>query len=251
MQIGELAQLAQVSTRTIRHYHHVGLLPEPARTGGGYRTYDLRDVVRLFRARRLVELGLSLDEVTDALADDADRELHDILDELDTELAEQASAIAEKRRRIAALRSADTLAQDRDEALAAVTAILGDDHPSLERERLLIDLLEPLGADTATTRDAYRNMQRDDDLAEQMSDLSRRFEALADVAADDPEVHALAAEIANLTPRLLAAVPADAQHDSGDPVIAETLLTAAKVGMSPAQVRCLDLMSHNWSEAQS
>ncbi|MBV9856444.1 MAG: MerR family DNA-binding transcriptional regulator, partial [Streptosporangiaceae bacterium] len=32
MRIGELAGLAGVSTRAIRHYHQIGLLPEPART---------------------------------------------------------------------------------------------------------------------------------------------------------------------------------------------------------------------------
>ncbi|MEU3168406.1 MerR family transcriptional regulator [Streptosporangium sp. NPDC006930] len=31
MRIGELAALVGVSTRTVRHYHHLGLLPEPLR----------------------------------------------------------------------------------------------------------------------------------------------------------------------------------------------------------------------------
>jgi DNA-binding transcriptional MerR regulator len=49
MRIGELAGLVGISTRAIRHYHDVGLA----------------------RVRRLTELGLSLDEVGDALAGDA------------------------------------------------------------------------------------------------------------------------------------------------------------------------------------
>ena len=67
MRIGELADLVGVSTRTIRHYHHVGVLPEPARTAIGYREYGLADAVRLVRARRLTDLGLSLEEVADVL----------------------------------------------------------------------------------------------------------------------------------------------------------------------------------------
>ncbi len=43
MRIGELAGLVGISTRAIRHYHHVGLLPEPARKANGYREYSLRD----------------------------------------------------------------------------------------------------------------------------------------------------------------------------------------------------------------
>ncbi len=36
MRIGEVAGLVGISTRAIRHYHHVGLLPEPARKANGY-----------------------------------------------------------------------------------------------------------------------------------------------------------------------------------------------------------------------
>lgn len=41
MRIGEYAALVGVSTRTVRHYHHLGLLPEPARLSNGYRDYRL------------------------------------------------------------------------------------------------------------------------------------------------------------------------------------------------------------------
>jgi DNA-binding transcriptional MerR regulator len=68
MRIGELAGLVGISTRAIRHYHRVGLLAEPARKANSYREYSLRDAVELARVRRLTELGLSLDEVGDALA---------------------------------------------------------------------------------------------------------------------------------------------------------------------------------------
>ncbi|MFI6004013.1 MerR family transcriptional regulator [Streptomyces sp. NPDC051366] len=81
MRIGEIAALVGVTTRAIRHYHHVGLLPEPERRSNGYRAYSVRDAVLLARVRRLTELGLSLDEVRDVLADDAGRELADVLEE--------------------------------------------------------------------------------------------------------------------------------------------------------------------------
>ena len=57
MRIGELAGLVGISTRAIRHYHRVGLLPEPARTPNGYREYSLRDAVELARVRRLTGLA--------------------------------------------------------------------------------------------------------------------------------------------------------------------------------------------------
>lgn len=42
MRIGELAAAVGVTTRTVRHYHHLGLLPEPERLSNGYRNYTLR-----------------------------------------------------------------------------------------------------------------------------------------------------------------------------------------------------------------
>lgn len=79
LRIGEVAHLAGVSTRTIRHYHHAGVLPEPPRMQNGYRRYGIRDVVLLLRVRRLVELGMSLDEVKDALAEPAGSDLRESL----------------------------------------------------------------------------------------------------------------------------------------------------------------------------
>src|SRR5215472_8493243 len=97
MRIGELAELVGISTRAIRHYHHLGLLPEPARKANGYREYSLRDAVELARVRRLTELGLSLDEVGDALARDAGRDLVEILRELDADLARQEAGLPQRR----------------------------------------------------------------------------------------------------------------------------------------------------------
>jgi SnoaL-like polyketide cyclase/MerR family regulatory protein len=52
MRIGELAGLVGISTRAIRHYHHVGLLPEPARTGPGGNPGPARPAAAAGRGRR-------------------------------------------------------------------------------------------------------------------------------------------------------------------------------------------------------
>src|SRR5688500_13802722 len=103
MRIGELAAAIGVTTRTLRHYHHLGLLPEPERRPNGYRDYGLRHAVVLARIRRLTELGLGLAEVRDVLADDAGRDLAEVLAELDDDLARQEQAIRERRARLRAL----------------------------------------------------------------------------------------------------------------------------------------------------
>ena len=103
MRISELAALVGVTTRAVRHYHHLGLLPEPARLANGYRQYAVRDAVALARIRRLTELGLGLDEVRDVIADDAGHELADVLAELDADLARQEARIRARRQRLATL----------------------------------------------------------------------------------------------------------------------------------------------------
>lgn len=52
----------------------------------------MRDVLRLARVRRLTELGLSLEEAADVLADGEGRELGEILTEIDADLARPSSA---------------------------------------------------------------------------------------------------------------------------------------------------------------
>ena len=70
--IGQLASYAGVTVRAVRHYHQIGLLPEPERDASGYRTYQAAAVVRLIRIRTLAEAGVPLARVRELL--DADPE---------------------------------------------------------------------------------------------------------------------------------------------------------------------------------
>lgn len=68
MQIGELAQRSGLSAKTIRFYEQAGVLPEPARTPGGYRDYGPQFVERLDFVRRAQAAGLTLKQVAQILA---------------------------------------------------------------------------------------------------------------------------------------------------------------------------------------
>ena len=63
MRSGEVARLAGVSVRTLRHYHQIGVLPEPHRRGGGYRDYDDESLRYLRFLKRGQELGFTLGEL--------------------------------------------------------------------------------------------------------------------------------------------------------------------------------------------
>src|SRR5262249_4114927 len=107
--IGQLASSAAMTTRAVRHYHQIGLLPEPQRDASGYRTYDAAAVVRLIRIRTLAEAGVPLARVRELL--DADPETFAAATtEIDRQLRAQIRALREHRRRIAQLGSGDSLA---------------------------------------------------------------------------------------------------------------------------------------------
>ncbi|MFL6061966.1 MAG: MerR family transcriptional regulator [Marmoricola sp.] len=107
--ISQLAAYAGVTVRAVRHYHQIGLLPEPSRDGSGYRTYGASDVVRLVRIRTLADAGVPLSRVHDLL--EAGREAFaEAVDEVDAELRAKVRELQEHRRRIARLAAGDSLA---------------------------------------------------------------------------------------------------------------------------------------------
>ncbi|WP_102795154.1 MerR family transcriptional regulator [Bowmanella denitrificans] len=72
MQINQLAKQADVPAKTIRYYEDIGLLNPPVRAANGYRQYKSDDVHRLVFIRRCRDLQISLDDIRQMLAVQAD-----------------------------------------------------------------------------------------------------------------------------------------------------------------------------------
>lgn len=68
MRIGELADHLGLTTKTIRYYESIGLMPDPARTPSGYRDYAGADAERLTFIKTAQRLGLSLEEIREIIA---------------------------------------------------------------------------------------------------------------------------------------------------------------------------------------
>ena len=65
--IAEVARMSGVSSRTLRHYDDIGLLP-PSHTGSnGYRYYEQAELLRLQQILLLRELGLGLADIAQIL----------------------------------------------------------------------------------------------------------------------------------------------------------------------------------------
>ena len=63
LQIGKVAQKTGLSVDAIRFYEKTGLLSRPARTQGGYRLYQAREVADLEFIQKAQQLGFSLNEI--------------------------------------------------------------------------------------------------------------------------------------------------------------------------------------------
>ena len=117
MRSSEVARLAGVTVRALRHYHAIGLLPEPARSDNGYRDYDIDDLVPVLRVKRLASLGFPLERIggmleeldADAVADGGLSAAERQLDELDAELARQIERLERQRRTIAEVKRGRSL----------------------------------------------------------------------------------------------------------------------------------------------
>jgi len=107
--ISQLSAYAGVTVRAVRHYHHIGLMPEPARDASGYRTYGAGDVVRLIRIRTLAEAGVPLARVQELLGATPE-EFGEAVAQIDAELRVRIRELQEHRRRIARLADGDSLA---------------------------------------------------------------------------------------------------------------------------------------------
>ena len=63
--IGDLAQKANITPRTVRYYENLGLLKtKNQRTEGGQRVYTEQDLLYLLRILQLKKYGLTLEEIS-------------------------------------------------------------------------------------------------------------------------------------------------------------------------------------------
>lgn len=161
--IQDVARLAGVSSRTLRHYDRIGLLP-PSGTGtGGLRYYDDGAIRRLQRILLLRDLGLPLAEIADVLDAQTDEAaaLRRHLDALHDERGRIDRQIASVERTLTAL--------EERRPIMAEEMLDGFDHTQYKDE-----VTERWGADAYQKSDAWwRGLG-----AEGQADFKARTEAL-------------------------------------------------------------------------
>ncbi|MER6951885.1 MerR family transcriptional regulator [Nonomuraea sp. NPDC000554] len=107
--IGQLAAYAGVTVRAVRHYHQIGLLPEPERDASGYRRYGATAVVSLIKIRTLANAGVPLSQIGQMLEAEAST-FTEAVQRIDSNLREEIERLEASRKQIAQLASGDSLA---------------------------------------------------------------------------------------------------------------------------------------------
>ena len=130
LRIGEVAQLAGVTTRTLRYWEQVGLVAPSGHLHGGQRLYSSDEVDRVTRIRHLqCLLGLSLAEIRAVLDTD------DVLDRLRTAYREGARADRQRRLLDEAIVANDLLIERLDDTLGRIEEFRRERASKAERLR--------------------------------------------------------------------------------------------------------------------
>ncbi|MFI6425121.1 MerR family transcriptional regulator [Promicromonospora sp. NPDC050880] len=268
VKIGDAAAFVGTTPRAIRHYHEIGLLPEPERGGDDRRRYGYDDMIRLLWIRTMADAGIALDDIRDAFADtdpagpSADDGVVEILDRLERTIDARE---AELRRQRAAVQRMRTEGSRIGLLSDVVTSRLKDLPEGSLRQADLDDLLVtervlgPLGAAVRASRFIALATHRD--LREESDRVDAAEEALDDtVAVDDPRVARVAAERHSFEARLHAVIEEsglaqgdEALFESWDPALDEAAGGGQKAmsafeafgkipyDVSPARLRCMEL----------
>ncbi|MES0837407.1 MerR family transcriptional regulator [Nocardiopsis tropica] len=203
VKIGDAAAFAGTTPRAIRHYHEIGLLPEPERGSDDRRRYGYEDMIRLLWIRKMADAGIALDDIRDAFttgtasagAGSGDG-IPGILERLEETLAEQEAELGRQRAAVQRMRTEGSrmgllsdFVTDRLKSLPEGSLRQADLDTLLVTERIF----GPLGAAVQATR--FIALATHPALREESDRIDGAEEALDDsVAVDDPRVAHVAAE---------------------------------------------------------
>ena len=238
--IGQLAAYAGVTVRAVRHYHQIGLLPEPERDASGYRRYGATAVVSLIKIRALANAGVPLSQIGQMLEADAPA-FAEAVHRIDSHLRDEIERLETSRKQIAQLAAGDSLALP-PEVISYLDRLreIGASERMLEGERDGWILVAARWPDRIREWMPGKLAQLDDP---RLVRLYRVLSELLDSDAgdDDPRPQEAADIMADLFEQAYASGeinPDDVAHDD----LAFDLLDALAVEFDPRTQRMLDLM---------
>jgi DNA-binding transcriptional MerR regulator len=235
--IGQLAARVGVTVRAVRHYHAVGLLPEPARDASGYRCYHAQAVVDLVRIKTLADAGVPLARIGQLL-DAEPAEFSEAVTAIDRALQAKIRQLQGHRRRVAQLAQGERLflSDDIVDILERLRAA-GVSEQTVQMERDGWILLSALAPRSVAEWAGQKRTALDDPGFQR---LYLAFDQARDWDPGDPRLEQLAAQALDWAARHrdpAAQVP----DPSASLSVAASLMAARFAEASPALRRLADL----------
>ncbi|MFJ5265665.1 MerR family transcriptional regulator [Streptomyces sp. NPDC088387] len=281
VRIGDAAAFAGTTPRAIRHYHQIGLLPEPGRGTDGRRRYGYDDMIRLLWIRKMSDAGIGLDDMRAAF--DEGRGVDDVLGRLEKTLAAREADIRRRRAAVRRLRAVGSplgllspLVTDRLahlppgalrpadlDALLVTERIFGPlgaaiqagvfitlaTHPALRAEADRLDAADAALDDTVDPHDP-----RVDELAKRHSAHHQALlHAMEAAGLDEAEERLFETYDAETYDAETHDAETDSDSDGEEDVRMSALEAVTKMpyGFSPARTRCIELTAQLLAEAPS
>jgi DNA-binding transcriptional MerR regulator len=230
--IGELAELAHVSVRTLHHYDAIGLLSPSDRTAAGYRLYrhaDLEDLQHILLSR---ELDFPLDAIG--------RLLRDPLFDRTAALKAQRDQLAARRQHMTTILAAidaalDALSKGEPMKDADMFEVFGDFDPTVHQA----EVTERWGTTDAYTESARRTARyTKDDWKTIKAETGAVTDGLAAQLAagaspDDPAVQALVDEHRAVIDRWFYPCSIEMQANLGEMYVADPRFAATYERVQP------------------
>jgi DNA-binding transcriptional MerR regulator len=218
----------------VRHYHQIGLLPEPERDASGYRRYGAMAVVSLIKIRTLADAGVPLSQIGQMLEADAST-FAEAVERIDSHLRDEIERLETSRKQIAQLAAGDSLALP-PEVIPYLDRLreIGASERMVEGERDGWILVAARWPDRVREWMPGKLAQLDD------LQLVRLYRVLSEIfesdAGDDPRLEEAADILAGLAEQ--AYTSGEMAHDD----LAFDLIDALAVESNPRSQRMLDLM---------
>lgn len=283
VRIGDAAAFVGTTPRAIRHYHEIGLLPEPDRGTDDRRLYGYEGMIRLLWIRRMADAGIALDDIRVAFADPAPtnpgggpgggpggdgRDVTAMLERLERSLADQEAELRRQRSAVQRMLAAGSRRGLLSDLVNARLAGVPDESlRQADLDTLLVTerIFGPLGAAIQAGR--FVALAAHPDLQEESDRVDAAEEALDDtVDVDDPRVARVAAERYAFELALNAVIEESGQareeeaffdsweaaHPDGDgedpqagrgSMSAFSAIEKMPYDFSPARLRCLELVA--------
>lgn len=261
LKIGEFAKLSGVTIKTVLYYHKIGLLPEPARSAGGYRLYGLDELKQMLAIKRMKSLGFSLDKIKGIIGNsEIIKSNREVMLDLQAQLLDQIRSIEAKLARIQNLLANDdtnfNANTEVSSSLKNFTDILGEEAhlqfqnncPEMyEQERKLYSMIDELQwgldyQDLVSELAAYFNEHPEK--YQQSLEYGAQITAIANLSEESSEIEVLARNYAGFIRSIPLLYDQLTKQDGMQGSLAELWSEMFSEVLGPAQMKMLALLSH-------